>query len=102
MESLTVDDDPQTIAQCVARTLGFSGASLKPKDILAKAVEKMPEVPLTDGLPKEQLMMLVAELVQRRATKRASEAEKVATAKAAAMAQSYMYCLRPIGSGKRF
>lgn len=87
VESLTVDDDPQTIAQCVARTLGFSGASLKPKDILAKAVEKMPEVPLTDGLPKEQLMMLVAELVQRRVTKRASEAEKVAAAKAAAKAE---------------
>ena len=82
VESLTIDDDPQTIAQCVARTLGFAGASLKPKEILARAAEKMPHVPLADGLPKEQLMSLVGELVQRRATKRANEAEKAAAAKA--------------------
>jgi energy-coupling factor transporter ATP-binding protein EcfA2 len=87
VESLSIDDDPQTIAQCVARTLGFAGASLKPKEILAKAVEKMPDVPLADGLPKEQLMSLVGELVQRRTVKRANDAEKAAAAKAVAKAE---------------
>eukprot|EP01043_Picozoa_sp_COSAG02_P022169 COSAG02_NODE_1144_length_14244_cov_16.832096_11_plen_744_part_00 len=87
VESLTIDDDPQTIAQCVARTLGFVGASMKPKEILAKAVEKMPEVSLADGLPKEQLMILVGELVRRRDAKRANEAKKAAAAKAAAKAE---------------
>ena len=78
LESLTSEDDPQAIAQCVARSLGFSGASLKPKEILAKAIERMPEIDLPDGLPKEQLMVLVRELVARRAAKRAHEAEKAA------------------------
>ncbi len=87
VESLTIDDDPQTIAQCVARTLGFASDSLKPKEILAKAVEKVPEVTLADGLPKEQLMILVGELVRARAAKRANEAEKAAAAKAAVKAE---------------
>ena len=87
VESLSLDDDPQAIAQCVARTLGIQGAGLKPKDILAKAVEKMPDVPLAEGLPKEQLMQLVGVLVERRAAKRAGEAERAAAAKATAKAE---------------
>jgi hypothetical protein len=87
VESLSLDDDPQAIAQCVARTLGIQGAGVKPKDILAKAVEKMPDVPLAEGLPKEQLMQLVGVLVERRAAKRAGEAERAAAAKATAKAE---------------
>ena len=84
VEMLQPTDDPQAVAQCVARTLGIQGASLKPKEVLALTVEKMPEVALADGLPKEQLLQLAAALVERRAVKRAAESEKLAAEKGAA------------------
>jgi hypothetical protein len=82
------EDGPQTIAQCVARTLGIQGAALKPKEILRRAAEQMAEVALDESLPpKAQLMQLVAVLVERRAAKRAAEAARLSASKAAVRAK---------------
>jgi putative protein kinase ArgK-like GTPase of G3E family len=70
------EDGPQTIADCVARTLGLP-PGLLPKQVLAQVYEKMPGVALDQAqLPKAQLLQLVDVLVVRRAAKRTSEAEK--------------------------
>jgi hypothetical protein len=82
VEELTPEDGPQTIASCVARTLGIP--ELKPKEVLAQAVQLMPEVSLdSKALPKAQLLQLVRVLIERRVVKRAADFEEQKAEKAA-------------------
>ena len=81
---LTEDDGPQTIATCVAKVMGLDG-KLKPKQVLDKVAELMPELKLADGLPKAQLLQVAGVLAEKAAQIAAAKAEKAA-AKAAAKA----------------
>jgi ATP-binding cassette subfamily F protein 3 len=86
---LTADDGPMVVSACVARTMGID-AKLKPKDVLAKALEMQPDLgaTVTDGaLPKEQLLEIAAVLAEQRAAKSAAEARKAAEKAAAKAAE---------------
>ncbi len=86
---LSADDNPMVVSSCVARAMGID-PKLKPKEVLAKAIELSEELEAVvseDLLPKEQLLQIAAVLAEQRAQKNAAEAQKAAEKAAAKAAQ---------------
>ena len=73
---LSADDNPMVVSSCVARAMGID-AKLKPKQVLAKALElsQQLEAAVSDDLPpKEQLLQIAVVLAEQRARKAAEKA----------------------------
>ena len=87
---LSADDSPLVVSSCVARAMGID-ATLKPKDVLARALElsqQLEAIVSDDLLPKDQLLQIAAVLAEQRAQKNAAKAQKAAE-KAAAKRPSW-------------
>ena len=86
---LSADDSPLVVSSCVARAMGID-ATLKPKDVLARALElsqQLEAIVSDDLLPKDQLLQIAAVLAEQRAQKNAAKAQKAAEKAAAKAAQ---------------
>jgi hypothetical protein len=89
VEDLTDEHGPKTISTCIAKAMGIQGGDkMLPKEVLEKAVKQMPDEDLGGGPPKEQLLSIARVLAERKAAKKARDAEKQKIKDAAKAADS--------------